>query len=244
MIATRGSERVAFEVQWSAQDLDTFRLRQDRYASDGIRGCWLYRGEIRARDERSLPLIELKRSDERIAVIKLGGRDNGVREFVNLLLGGHIRFSSRLATRMRVSFVDYDCWCCGKRAHVYYAQQFNRCTRNCGLAFTDEIDTFDARVIALVRNWLAQEGRSAGIQLGAIKRRYSRTVESSYLSFGCPHCDALFGDWFIRQVLWDAIYDEYAAATLEVDAVPIGLRAERGHWCHDAADAAPIERAA
>jgi hypothetical protein len=47
--------------------------------------------------------------------------------------------------------------------------------------------TREPEVIAVVRNWLASAGRGSGVALGAIKNRYSRTVESSYLSFGCPH---------------------------------------------------------
>ena len=82
-----------------------------------------------------------------------------------------------------------------------------------------------------MRNWLASAGRGSGVALGAIKNRYSRTVESSYLSFGCPHCDALFGDWFVREAVLDAAIDGYACARFEVEHPMLGRADVQGHWC-------------
>lgn len=43
--------------------------------------------------------------------------------------------------------------------------------------------------------------------VGAIKSRYSKTVDGSYLSNGCCHCDAIQGDFFISNIFshypWD-----------------------------------------
>jgi hypothetical protein len=43
--------------------------------------------------------------------------------------------------------------------------------------------------------------------IGAIKSRYSKTVDGSYLSNGCCHCDAIQGDFFISNIFshypWD-----------------------------------------
>ncbi len=60
VLASRGSARVAFEVQWSSQDEDAFGFRQKRYAVDGIRGCWLFRGEVPSPAQRELPIFVLR----------------------------------------------------------------------------------------------------------------------------------------------------------------------------------------
>jgi hypothetical protein len=52
------------------------------------------------------------------------------------------------------------------------------------------------------------QDKERGLPLAVVKERYSRTVGESYLSFGCPRCDALYGEWFRHsaQIAW-AWYD-------------------------------------
>lgn len=235
VLASRGGAKVAFEVQWSAQDEEAFGFRQQRYASDSIRGCWLFRGEVPSPARRELPIFALRAHLDDLAVVELAGRTFGVREFVALLLGGRVQYRSTLVARLRVSFVDMNCWRCKRPAHIYYAQHWSRCGHTLGYAFPaephDTVDEFNPQVRALVQRWLAGEGRSAGIKVGAIKPRHSRTLETSYLSFGCPHCDALFGDFFVRGAALDALVDDYAVARFEVEAPAIGLEGRQSHWC-------------
>ncbi|MDX6453836.1 MAG: hypothetical protein QOH16_3885 [Gaiellaceae bacterium] len=232
VLATRGSARVAFEVQWSPQDQQTCRLRQERYSADGIRGCWLYRGDTPNPAVRELPIFRLVPDKETVALVDFAGQQHSVREFVTLLLGGKIRYSATVSANLRVSFVDYACWKCKLPAHIYYAQQLSRCGHSLGWDPADQwqdADVFDPAVLRLVKQWLAREGSGAGIRLGAIKKRYSKTVEQRYLSFGCPHCDAIFGNFFIRNDLLDAVLDDYHVARIETEGQATGGR--QRHWC-------------
>jgi len=235
VLASRGGAHAAFEVQWSRQDAEISRFRHDRYAADGIRAYWLYRGEALAPATRELPIFQLQPDEEQVAVVEHAGQRYGVRKFVGLVLGGKVRFSARLTARLRVSFIEMDCWKCHKPAHIFYAQQWSRCGHELAYEFSrereDTLDRFEPQVLALVRTWLAGAGRAAGIRLGAIKERYSRTMESSYLSFGCPHCDALFGDWFVREVVMEAVLYDQAVASFEAELPAFGLEARQGHWC-------------
>jgi hypothetical protein len=212
-----------------------FDYRQGRYAAEGIRGCWLFRGELPNPAEQELPIFSLRPDPDRVAMVELAGREFGIREFVGRLLRGEVRFRPTLTAHLRVSFVDMDCWRCKRPAHIYYAQQWTRCGHTVDFAFPSEphelVDRYDPQVHALVQRWLSSEGRGAGLNLGAVKTRRSRTLETSYLSFGCPHCDALFGDFFVRGELLEAAVDDYAVARFEVVLPAIGLEGRQGHWC-------------
>jgi hypothetical protein len=221
VLASRGQTQIAFEVQWSPQDEELALARQDRYRRDGIRGCWLYRGAV-GRARRELPMFALKSGGGQ-AVVAHAGREYAVREFVKLLLQGRVRFLTALRTRARVNFIEMDCWRCHKPAHIYFVEQRTLC----GHVVSEDLDSFDEDVRQQVAIWLVGEGRGQ-VSLGAIKRRYSRTVGRHYLSFGCPRCDALFGDFFVGDATLEAhIFPEQVVTSFDFDRTCV----ERAHWC-------------
>jgi hypothetical protein len=66
-----------------------------------------------------------------------------------------------------------------------------------------------------------------------IKERFSKTIGHSYISFGCPACDALSGDWFVDEAIMEARYQQDdAPAILQTEiefTQPIII--EYPHWC-------------
>jgi competence protein CoiA len=56
VLLTKGSVRIAIEVQWSKQSQEETARRQSRYASSGVRGLWLFR-QARLTHPRTFPLF-------------------------------------------------------------------------------------------------------------------------------------------------------------------------------------------
>lgn len=58
-------------------------------------------------------------------------------------------------------------------------------------------------------------------------------LENSYISFGCKDCDALFGDFFVREAIIDSyngdnVIDRFSFKT---DAAKV-FKQDIPHWCH------------
>ncbi len=54
---------------------------------------------------------------------------------------------------------------------------------------------FRPEILKAVMDFLSSEvGKN--IHMGEIKKRFSKTVQQEYKSFGCYKCDSLFGDFF------------------------------------------------
>ena len=90
---------------------------------------------------------------------------------------------------------------------------------------------FRPEIIKKVYELLKTE-RGQQIKMGAIKSRYSKTVRASYLSFGCPYCDAIFGDHYYFDEICNIEYgyvktidfNTTLSTSLEKEDIP--------HWCY------------
>jgi len=69
------------------------------------------------------------------------------------------------------------------------------------------------------------------LKIGELKKRYSKTVNESYLSHGCFYCDSIFGDWFLNTEKVDGQTDPKSIRhKIEID---LGIMKEEGeHWCY------------
>ena len=46
-----------------------------------------------------------------------------------------------------------------------------------------------------------------GYVMGEVKPRHSKTMDEDYPSYGCPKCDGIFGNWFLRELEIELIYE-------------------------------------
>src|SRR5262245_24793986 len=81
------------------------------------------------------------------------------------------------------------CWSCGCETSIITRFEVAHQTREYGFTVPD-LNSYPDLVIAL------SELLPSDIQIGLIRRRYSKTQGRSYLSNGCAHCGALIGEFF------------------------------------------------
>lgn len=248
IMATRGTAQVAFEVQWSSQTLEETELRQQRYAEAGVRCCWLFKSPPNGVQSRGdIPLFKVEITDEASNVIfnpyeydRWGYKERHnqtfeLQAFIQLLLGGNIKFSPDLVARRQqevlIQFIEIDCWKCKKPYDIYYTSSL---FSGCGEDVDDDL-FFHGKVISEAIKF-TQSPQGKHIQMGYIKKRYSKTVSDSYMSFGCPHCDAICGSFFLRH---EIMIDRDSYPIRAVHAFTIDLQEPVSysypHWCYSEA---------
>lgn len=186
-----------------------------------------------------------------------------LREFIKGILLSKIKHCKKMkgvyrTTCKKIVFFTNTCWNCNKDYQAYYLEgesEFEMSLgvpdtiyeSDCGLKYTafinesddessdDEIvSPFNTKIIKTVENFLkTDEGKN--IRIGEIKPRYSNTVGHSYTSFGCPYCDAIYGNWYYEEAIQE--YELGDAEPLKILDVDIDLeyrRVERPkkHWCY------------
>jgi len=242
VLLERDGRRVACEVQLSPCPISAYKERIDRYTAAGLESVWLcgsYPEKLKPDaqlplfrvgwpDEEAEPYLgfaEPERFDRRGRVVDVAARP--LAEALPLLLDRSIRFAADARVQPYVEFLGWtsDCWKCQSEVPLWDTRLVGRTC--CGLPHDDEFhpseewqDAFSPAVRELARQ--------AGLSDAAIKPRYSRTAGTTYMSFGCLNCDAIFGEWFVRQDLCEVAYEPPIFGQTEAGEV---FSAKRPHWC-------------
>jgi len=110
---------------------------------------------------------------------------------------------------VRVRVAPTDCWSCGAETKIVSSVELDDGSdrAECSVADFTEFPHLVSAVEASL---------PSGTGVGALKRRFSRTIGSSYVSNGCFHCDALQGQHYeIHARYEEATMSEFHVASSE-----------------------------
>ena len=194
VLAQKGDQRIAIEIQWSRQSNDETMRRQERYESSGIRCLWLLRHDGFPITQR-LPAacIEGSASDGFLAVVPTRSEEQRMeaRAFLEAAFSRRLRFGVPIGHTATVSarVAPMDCWSCG--AETKFVTGFS-------VTFGPHMCEFTVPEIGEYPDLceLALHKLPTNLGLGPIERRFSTTQARSYMSNGCAHCGALIGEFY------------------------------------------------
>lgn len=228
VMAIKDHRRVAIEVQWSRQDPEETKRRQERYMHSGVRGLWLMR-HLNLLMDKQTPTFRLRYGENASNVTVLmpspsfdigwvgnhnkdepgyWSQEIDLDRFVVGALNGGLKFAPAIGQRMPVSVSTSPalCWRCKKETNIVIGIEFQA---GCILPGHRSIraQIYDFEEIYGCESFLDTVFPHALLKqhgIGQIKRRFSRTVGGEYLSNGCVHCDALQGRFFDHDYWYEA----------------------------------------
>lgn len=148
-------------------------------------------GKYKAYDKRKKKLrpCTIRDYDNEIANIYWEDTHRYAKILLNSLVCKSIIPDSLSLVKIGLVIDSVNCWRC---------KQISNYILGVEIVFDDKYLEFntsiDQKIIELFDQDLLRE-----YKLGKKKKRYSRTMQTSYLSDGCYHCDALFGDYYLRK---------------------------------------------
>lgn len=215
------TQSIAFEVQWSHQDITTTLARSERYRRSGVKAYWLMRGPDLPVSEGAPAFLLTVDSAAQALTVSLpsrfyrrpknpgahvhNARDWGqtvtLSHFLSCVLLGRIRFAPVIDTRIPVdvSAADVPCWQCGRPTTIVTGLEFEADPLFPGFG-NHTLDLRHAGAAgAQVDTWLTDclpDAVLAAVGIGPIRRRVDRVTGEKYVSNGCFHCDALQYDFY------------------------------------------------
>ena len=246
VISIKGKIKVAFEIQWSRQSYEKTIERQNKFKNSNVRGCWFIKTppkeicdwEKKIIAEKDTPMFRINESENGEIFVNLYDNKIPIRRFVTALLTHKIKFCNHLVSKdkqnIEIMFPEIKCWKCNTNQHIYIIQDFieSKCGQKIELHDDDWGNNsfkHNPQIHNVVNDFLkTKKGKS--IKMGKIKVRYSNTIKSSYVSFGCIKCDSLFGDFYLPDAFsYKKNHENYLSIFAEIELPEI--QEEHPHWC-------------
>jgi hypothetical protein len=189
ILAETGAEKVAIEIQWSAQAEAEIVRRQQRYKASGIKGLWLLR-QPHFPVTRELPAAQISGSfTEQFLAVVNEEQTIPIREFLDAAFTKRLRFGPVRHASISAKASSIFCWSCGARTHIITS--IDVLYRGWKTSFDIEEFGDFPELLPVITSRLP-----AHLEIGEIKPRFSKTQDRRYLSNGCFHCDRLQGQFF------------------------------------------------
>lgn len=121
---------------------------------------------------------------------------------------------------LHIKFVEMNCWKCGAKNHIYFVEPYIEDT-DPSINFPDttlwsnDKPSFNSEIIQKIKEHLSIINDNK-IIMASIKKRYSHTTQSTYMSFGCTKCDAIFGDFYVNNAECDAHYGDNVICEFDI----------------------------
>ncbi len=233
---------IAFEIQLSPQSLTRTLERQAKYIRDGVIGCWLFENPVpKLIEERpDLPVFYVQGNEGSDLIVNLGDRRKvELQTFLENFIAGNIQFKPVAKTKktqvVNLVFYDMPCWKCGELNHLFFVDTPFYSACNAKIEPDEAIwesnnMEYRPEIIELAQKYV-KNNKGLNLKLGQIKMRHSKTVNKSYMSFGCYKCDSIFGDFFVMEAKLELMYGpkelvfQGEIELLENIELPIP------HWC-------------
>lgn len=245
VLAKKNDLRIAFEIQWSSQTSEVTQMRQERYKTSNVRGCWFFRtipkpyrnryGDHQA--VKDLPFFNVQKNSDGQIEVNLKEKVTPLYNFVKSLLNKEIKYCESYRARnqqeIEIEFYETSCWKCGREQHLYTVNDRLASWCNSQMYFIgalwddDDLDKSPS-IVRAIREVVESNPK---YKVGEIKKRYSKTVRDSYMSFGCYYCDAIFGDFFLNDDRMEA--QNSGRTEIVKKIIDIGDMINDGqHWCY------------
>jgi hypothetical protein len=131
ILAVKGKNRIAFEIQWSQQTLEKTNSRQNRYLEDNVRGCWFFKTPPKqildyndaAKASHETPVFKIFEDKQNNINVIFNQLELRLKDFVFKLLNGQIKYRENLRVKPKqsvdIEIFKVECYSCNSKQYAY-----------------------------------------------------------------------------------------------------------------------------
>lgn len=205
VVVDYGKYKVAFNIgKCPIKVSETYQaMRNER-----VCGCWLILDSERVSyTYEKLPCFPMYEDDGEVKVVLANVWEEEksllLSDFVSSIIQGKIRYVDSTPIKyVDVRFYKKECWKCKRRSDVYFVY---KTISEDGIEIEGGIDSLNPILVKGIQEYIRNHPERNFV-LGQIKPRYSKTIDDTYMSFGCAYCDSLFGAHYQSDDFMEMIY--------------------------------------
>ena len=207
----------------------------NRYIDSGIEVYWFdlkKTNDCYYDDETLLPYFQIENNSGNFFVRVNESEEYTIDNFLEAAVDNKVVNSKEVSIKdIKVQFMEVNCYKCQTEYTLYVIPKIKFGNQYCVNNDVDHpltIDEFDPIVIESVRKYVLNHPE-VDFSTDIIKERGSITRGESYMSFGCPICNAIYGEHYLEEIRMDSVYENdsnFQEIHLEGD----GIKIEYPHW--------------
>ena len=206
--------------------------------AEGIKDCWLGDTYHDFGDDNLYPCFDVEIKESNVNAILSEKLSIPIDELLCAMLSNRLQIKNYISVqKLKIRFMPYTCYFCGFEHYIYmvigfFSEGFPSLETYKGLhdsSLTDEELEFKPVIIKSVEDYLSKHPELHYL-MGNIKDRLSKTRNDAYMSFGCPNCDGLDGDYYISKYKACMVYKPDDENVHIIDVSLPGMRIPYKNW--------------
>lgn len=206
VVVDYGKYKVAFNIgKCPIKVSETYQaMRKER-----VCGCWLIldsKGVYYTYDKLPyFPMYEDADKGIKVVLATTLKEDKSLLlpDFVSSIIQGKIKHVDSIRIKyVDVRFYKKTCWKCKRENDTYFVY---KTISEDGMDIEGGIDSLNPILVNGIQEYIRNHPER-NLVLGPIKPRYSKTVDDTYMSFGCAYCDSIFGAYYQSDDYMEMIY--------------------------------------
>ena len=123
-----------------------------------------------------------------------------VQEFIKGMLNKELTWFPQKGMEVETGLVTLEvpCWRCKKTTQVVAGLEVKNQTKTFKKFY--DFKEVSETILSMISPNLQEK-----YKIGIIKKRYSKTMQQQYLSNGCYYCDAIYGNFFLREEILELL---------------------------------------
>ena len=214
----------------------TRKLKETESAmrAEGVKAYWLGCEQYNIINRDLMPCFDVKISPSSIDVELSKDKMVSLDTFLFAMMSNRLLKENFITVKkVKVRFISTQCYWCEAKHYLFMVNgvicdEFPSLVLDV-LNSQIPINVFQPEIVKGVKSFLI-ENPNLNYPMGVIKERFSRTRNEKYLSFGCPQCDGLVGDYYLNEVLLDYMYEKDDEHVHIIDLEEPGFKLEYIHW--------------
>lgn len=226
------NKSVGFMLYKSTRNI---KEKQAAMSEEGIYACWLG-SRYTAFNNDLYPCFDIDIQDDIIIAKDSKFGSAPLKYLILAMMENRLKVEETLAVKkISIRFEPVNCYSCGYKHYLYFVigvfyEKYPSLDSCEGLSELQVgVNDFDPIVISSVKRFLTNHPE-LNYPMGEIKERYSKTKDEKYLSFGCPQCDSIVGDFYVREYFLDIMYEKGGENVHIIDLDEPGLVIDFKHW--------------